>query len=283
MSRYFLGLLVLLLCCVPAGAQTATRSIMLVWDTGVDSQMETYLHLVQQLKSRRAANHYISVSDLDHSIKVYDFNEKSHAQSLAALSLNRQQNSPYLAVVSLANGLPSKVLWGVKADDADAALSGLDKYLGLTTPPTATAHWSHNGQTWVHESGISVVPRPNYTARVENGALKLSDDQSGVNFGLYPATDMDHRQEALAVFEQNLKLRNPGLRFDGSHKLTQKNGLVRVYRYSLMSRSFKGVVILGWVGDQGKALVFSGQFPNAANLKDSSQIVTNLLKTVKIR
>ena len=194
-----------------------TRAVLVVWDTGDDTQFERYSQLIKALKDLRGRGKFETVAGLDRSIKVYDFNQKAHAQALKSLQLARRKDTPFLAVVSMTqDGVPGKVMWGKKVTDAEAAVIDLQRQLGIAVkplpsptvsatplPPTnVTAPgegWVRQGNRWQHAEGISIAAPASYTVKDDGDSLFVKSS-GALAVTLCPALGETRRKQVLAVF-----------------------------------------------------------------------------------
>jgi formylglycine-generating enzyme required for sulfatase activity len=131
-NRYRLALTLLLLLIVTGMAMAAPRrALLLVWDSADRQVVVKHRAMVNHLKVLRAEGHF-RTSGLATKIKVYDFAVPEHAASLKLLGLNRAEDCPYLSMIALdAQGLPAKVLWGVRYAAPEQATTKLDVALGI--------------------------------------------------------------------------------------------------------------------------------------------------------
>ena len=125
-------LLGVLMALQPAQAQQTQRSLMMVWDSSATGIARDHREMVKEIKAIRAQGHFAGIPDFQQTVRVYDFGVPGHAAALQKLGLTREGNCPYLSVVNLDDeGVPSKVLWGIRYFTKEDGLKGVDTYLGI--------------------------------------------------------------------------------------------------------------------------------------------------------
>ena len=102
----------------------------MVLDSRQPALAQKHRALAQLLKEKRAEGHFAGLTLLP-AIQVYDFAVPAHANSARSLGVSGQ-DLPGLCLVELSSaGLPTRVVWKSRYDNADGVLRSLDQRLGI--------------------------------------------------------------------------------------------------------------------------------------------------------